>query len=82
MRVERILPAARRRYCGVCVRAQLPEVASGTATRGCDAGHRGRRGGGAMESAAKGAYVLANLAEVVERVLGFLPTKALLRAAW
>lgn len=35
-----------------------------------------------MESAAKGGYVLANLAEVVERVLGFLPTKALLRAAW
>ncbi|XP_059338572.1 F-box only protein 22 isoform X4 [Ammospiza nelsoni] len=34
-----------------------------------------------MESAAKGSYVLANLAEVVERVLGFLPTKALLRAA-
>ncbi|KAI1235026.1 hypothetical protein IHE44_0002657 [Lamprotornis superbus] len=34
-----------------------------------------------MESAAKGGYVLANLAEVVERVLGFLPTKALLRAA-
>ncbi|NXD23093.1 FBX22 protein, partial [Spelaeornis formosus] len=39
------------------------------------------RGAVAMESAAKGGYVLANLAEVVERVLGFLPTKALLRAA-
>ncbi|NXX67577.1 FBX22 protein, partial [Spizella passerina] len=38
-------------------------------------------GGEAMESVAKGSYVLANLAEVVERVLGFLPTKALLRAA-
>ncbi|XP_075016509.1 F-box only protein 22 isoform X5 [Calonectris borealis] len=34
-----------------------------------------------MEAAAKGAFVLGNLAEVVERVLGFLPTKALLRAA-
>uniref|UniRef100_A0A8B9J1T1 F-box protein 22 n=1 Tax=Amazona collaria TaxID=241587 RepID=A0A8B9J1T1_9PSIT len=31
--------------------------------------------------AAKGGFVLSNLAEVVERVLGFLPTKALLRAA-
>ncbi|NXD97330.1 FBX22 protein, partial [Chaetorhynchus papuensis] len=41
----------------------------------------GRGGGRAMESAAKGGFVLANLAEVVERVLGFLPTKALLRAA-
>lgn len=50
--------------------------------RAGDAGQRGRGGGGAMESAAKGSYVLANLAEVVERVLGFLPTKALLRAAW
>ncbi|XP_066184856.1 F-box only protein 22 isoform X2 [Sylvia atricapilla] len=49
--------------------------------RAGDAGSRGRGGGGAMESAAKGGYVLANLAEVVERVLGFLPTKALLRAA-
>lgn len=48
--------------------------------RADDGGRRG--GGGAMESAAKGGYVLANLAEVVERVLGFLPTKALLRAAW
>ncbi|NXE22641.1 FBX22 protein, partial [Ardeotis kori] len=38
--------------------------------------------GGAMEATAKGGYVLSNLAEVVERVLGFLPTKALLRAAW
>ncbi|KAM7103889.1 F-box only protein 22 isoform 1-T1 [Ciconia maguari] len=36
---------------------------------------------GAVEAAAKGAFVLGNLAEVVERVLGFLPTKALLRAA-
>uniref|UniRef100_A0A8D0B1Q5 F-box protein 22 n=1 Tax=Salvator merianae TaxID=96440 RepID=A0A8D0B1Q5_SALMN len=34
-----------------------------------------------MESDPKGCYVLSNLAEVVERVLGFLPTKALLRAA-
>lgn len=50
--------------------------------RAGDAGRRARGGGGAMESAAKGGYVLANLAEVVERVLGFLPTKALLRAAW
>ncbi|NWH60868.1 FBX22 protein, partial [Geococcyx californianus] len=40
-----------------------------------------RSGGGAMEATGKGAFVLANLAEVVERVLGFLPTKALLRAA-
>ncbi|NXT21063.1 FBX22 protein, partial [Syrrhaptes paradoxus] len=38
-------------------------------------------GGGAMEASAKGAFVLGNLAEVVERVLRFLPTKALLRAA-
>lgn len=36
----------------------------------------------AMESDGKGAYVLSNLAEVVERILSFLPTKALLRAAW
>lgn len=35
-----------------------------------------------MEPAAKGGFVLGNLAEVVERVFGFLPTKALLRAAW
>lgn len=28
-----------------------------------------------------GAFVLSNLAEVVERVLAFLPAKALLRAA-
>ncbi|XP_073159627.1 LOW QUALITY PROTEIN: F-box only protein 22 [Lepidochelys kempii] len=35
----------------------------------------------AMESDGKGAYVLSNLAEVVERILSFLPTKALLRAA-
>lgn len=35
-----------------------------------------------MEGPAKAAFVLGNLAEVVERVLGFLPTKALLRAAW
>lgn len=41
-----------------------------------------RPGGGAMEPAAKGGFVLGNLAEVVERVFGFLPTKALLRAAW
>ncbi|KAK2539534.1 hypothetical protein Q9966_005250, partial [Columba livia] len=34
-----------------------------------------------MEPAAKGGFVLGNLAEVVERVFGFLPTKALLRAA-
>ncbi|XP_075287370.1 F-box only protein 22 isoform X2 [Opisthocomus hoazin] len=34
-----------------------------------------------MEASAKGGFVLGNLAEVVERVLGFLPTKALLRAA-
>ncbi|EMP27751.1 F-box only protein 22 [Chelonia mydas] len=34
-----------------------------------------------MESDGKGAYVLSNLAEVVERILSFLPTKALLRAA-
>ncbi|XP_065497663.1 F-box only protein 22 isoform X2 [Caloenas nicobarica] len=34
-----------------------------------------------MEAAAKGGFVLSNLAEVVERVFGFLPTKALLRAA-
>ncbi|NXH12128.1 FBX22 protein, partial [Bucco capensis] len=40
-----------------------------------------RGGGGAMEAASKGGFVLGNLAEVVERVLGFLPTKALLRAA-
>ncbi|NWS38401.1 FBX22 protein, partial [Probosciger aterrimus] len=39
-------------------------------------------GGGAAMEAAKGGFVLSNLAEVVERVLGFLPTKALLRAAW
>ncbi|NXY42824.1 FBX22 protein, partial [Ceuthmochares aereus] len=39
------------------------------------------RAGGAMEAGGKGAFVLGNLAEVVERVLGFLPTKALLRAA-
>ncbi|NXK95138.1 FBX22 protein, partial [Formicarius rufipectus] len=38
-------------------------------------------GGAAMEAAGSGGFVLANLAEVVERVLGFLPTKALLRAA-
>ncbi|NWS72211.1 FBX22 protein, partial [Crotophaga sulcirostris] len=38
-------------------------------------------GSGAMEATGKGAFVLSNLAEVVERVLGFLPTKALLRAA-
>lgn len=50
--------------------------------RAGDAGPRCRGGGGAMEAATKGGYVLANLAEVVERVLGFLPTKALLRAAW
>ncbi|XP_050834346.1 F-box only protein 22 isoform X3 [Serinus canaria] len=49
--------------------------------RAGDAGQGGRGGGRAMESAGKGSYVLANLAEVVERVLGFLPTKALLRAA-
>lgn len=38
--------------------------------------------GGAMEATGKAGFVLGNLAEVVERVLGFLPTKALLRAAW
>lgn len=36
----------------------------------------------AMEASGRAAFVLSNLAEVVERVLGFLPTKALLRAAW
>ncbi|XP_062998261.1 F-box only protein 22 [Elgaria multicarinata webbii] len=35
----------------------------------------------AMEPDPKGSYVLSNLAEVVERILAFLPTKALLRAA-
>lgn len=35
-----------------------------------------------MEPDPKGGYVLSSLAEVVERILGFLPTKALLRAAW
>lgn len=40
------------------------------------------RGSAAMEAPGKGGLVLGNLAEVVERVLGFLPTKALLRAAW
>ncbi|KAH0619854.1 hypothetical protein JD844_014222 [Phrynosoma platyrhinos] len=35
----------------------------------------------AMEPDPKGCFVLSNLAEVVERVLGFLPTKALLQAA-
>uniref|UniRef100_A0A8D0HKA2 F-box protein 22 n=1 Tax=Sphenodon punctatus TaxID=8508 RepID=A0A8D0HKA2_SPHPU len=34
-----------------------------------------------MEPDPQGAYVLSNLAEVVERILGFLPTKALLWAA-
>uniref|UniRef100_A0A8C9EIG2 F-box protein 22 n=1 Tax=Pavo cristatus TaxID=9049 RepID=A0A8C9EIG2_PAVCR len=34
-----------------------------------------------MEAPGKGGFVLGNLAEVVERVLGFLPIKALLRAA-
>nr|XP_034968812.1 F-box only protein 22 [Zootoca vivipara] len=34
-----------------------------------------------MEPDPKACYVLSNLAEVVERILGFLPTKALLRAA-
>uniref|UniRef100_A0A0K8RV05 F-box only protein 22 n=1 Tax=Crotalus horridus TaxID=35024 RepID=A0A0K8RV05_CROHD len=34
-----------------------------------------------MEADPKGGYVLSSLAEVVERILGFLPTKALLRAA-
>ncbi|XP_063170337.1 F-box only protein 22 [Candoia aspera] len=34
-----------------------------------------------MEPEPKGGYVLSNLAEVVERILSFLPTKALLRAA-
>ncbi|XP_058012631.1 F-box only protein 22 isoform X2 [Ahaetulla prasina] len=34
-----------------------------------------------MEPDPKGSYVLSSLAEVVERILGFLPTKALLRAA-
>ncbi|NXN33666.1 FBX22 protein, partial [Nycticryphes semicollaris] len=38
-------------------------------------------GGGVMEATGKAGFVLGNLAEVVERVLGFLPTKALLRAA-
>ncbi|NWU96987.1 FBX22 protein, partial [Upupa epops] len=37
--------------------------------------------GGAMEAAAKGVFVLSNLAEVVERVLSFLPIKSLLSAA-
>ncbi|NXV48215.1 FBX22 protein, partial [Uria aalge] len=37
--------------------------------------------GGDMEATGKAGFVLGNLAEVVERVLGFLPTKALLRAA-
>lgn len=36
----------------------------------------------AMETDTQGPFVLSNLAEVVERVLSFLPTKALLRAAW
>lgn len=35
-----------------------------------------------MEPDLKAAFVLSNLAEVVERILAFLPTKALLRAAW
>ncbi|XP_042330760.1 F-box only protein 22 [Sceloporus undulatus] len=34
-----------------------------------------------MEPDPKGCFVLSNLTEVVERVLGFLPTKALLQAA-
>ncbi|ETE66648.1 F-box only protein 22, partial [Ophiophagus hannah] len=34
-----------------------------------------------MEPDPKSGYVLSSLAEVVERILGFLPTKALLRAA-
>ncbi|XP_044306540.1 F-box only protein 22 isoform X3 [Varanus komodoensis] len=34
-----------------------------------------------MEPDPRGSCVLSNLAEVVERILGFLPTKALLRAA-
>ncbi|XP_019388910.1 PREDICTED: F-box only protein 22 [Crocodylus porosus] len=34
-----------------------------------------------METDTQGPFVLSNLAEVVERVLSFLPTKALLRAA-
>ncbi|XP_070618365.1 F-box only protein 22 [Erythrolamprus reginae] len=34
-----------------------------------------------MEPEPKAGYVLSSLAEVVERILGFLPTKALLRAA-
>ncbi|XP_078541280.1 F-box only protein 22 [Lissotriton helveticus] len=37
--------------------------------------------GGCCQVDARSTYVLSNLAEVVERVLGFLPTKALLRTA-
>lgn len=38
-------------------------------------------GGGGSSSDPRSTYVLSNLAEVVERVLTFLPAKALLRVA-
>lgn len=38
-------------------------------------------GGGGPSADPRGAFVLSSLAEVVERVLSFLPAKALLRAA-
>lgn len=43
----------------------------------------GGGGGGDLGSSAdpRSAFVLSNLAEVVERVLSFLPAKALLRVA-
>ena len=93
-----VLPAARRQQCVCACCRRLSRVTgtpplehrrAGDAARrrrggeeGEAAGERLGCGAGAMEAAAKGAFVLGNLAEVVERVLGFLPTKALLRAAW
>lgn len=64
--------------------AESGSAAAGTGSASAPGGVGGGegRGSAAMEAPGKGGLVLGNMAEVVERVLGFLPTKALLRAAW